>query len=245
MERRDIKQLPVKLRRKNVTIERPPQRRMTNNEPEEAWMAIFLGAGEAKTKDDGYEAKEILLSDEHGDDVEEGTDKEMNPLVNVMGMNLHIDNNEMNLLDEPEAFTPQTIALITNEPESAHLEAIEVYDSGCTKHMTSYHHCLSNFQLIPPKVIGAASQVTFSAIGAGDMIVRTLNGGELTKIKLRDVLYAPNLRCTLISIREIDNARYTITFRGGKCVIQNHEDQVIAQIPKTQGLYHMEHESSA
>ena len=87
--------------------------------------------------------------------------------------------------------------------------------------------------MIPPKVIGAMSQVTFSAIRAGDMIIRTLNGGELTKIKLHDVLYTPNLGCTLISIGKIDNAGYAVTFRGGKCIIQNHEDQVITHIPKT------------
>ena len=81
---------------------------MVNDEPEEAWMAIFLGAGEAETEDDGYEAKEILLPDEHGDDVEEGTDKETNPLVDIMGTNLHVDDNETNLLDESEVFTPQT-----------------------------------------------------------------------------------------------------------------------------------------
>ena len=116
-----------------------------NDKLEEAWMAIFLRAGEAETEDNGYEAKEIPLPDEHGDVDEKSMDKEMNLLVDVMGTNLHVDDNETNLLDEPKAVTPQMIALIVNELESAHLEAIEVYDSGCMKHMMSYHHRLSNF----------------------------------------------------------------------------------------------------
>ena len=97
----------------------------------------------------------------------------MDLLVDDMGKNLLVDDSETNLLDELEMFTHQTIALIANKPGSAHLEAIEVYDSGCTKHMTSYHHCLSNFRSIPLKIIGTVSQGTFSAVGAGDMIIRT------------------------------------------------------------------------
>ena len=147
---------------------------VARNKPEEAWMAIFLGMGEVEVDGaDGIDAEEIPLPDEHGDVAEEDMDEETNLPVDDMGMDLLVDDSETNLLDEPEMFTRQTIALIANKPGSAHLEAIEVYDSRCTKHMTSYRHCLSNFQSIPLKIIGAASQGTFSAVGTGDMIIRT------------------------------------------------------------------------
>ena len=125
-------------------------------------------------------------------------------------MNLHVD-------DTP----PGTMALIANEPQSNYPEAIEIYDSGCTKHMTSYHHCLSNFQSITLKNVGAASQVTFAATGTGDMIIKVPNDGEINEIKLCGVLYAPNLRCTLISIGRIDDTGYSSIFKGGKCIIRN------------------------
>ena len=77
------------------------------------------------------------------------------------------------------------------------------------------------------------------------MIIRTPNGGEFTEITLRDILYAPNLGCTLISIGRIDDTRCTVTFKGGTCFIQNQENQVITQIPKMQGLYRVEHDESS
>ena len=128
---------------------------MARDEPEEAWMAIFLGMGEVEDdRTDGIDAEEIPLPDEHRDVAEEDTDEEtnlpvddmgMNLLVDNMGTNLLVDDDKTNLLGKLEMFAPQTIALIANELGSAHLEAIEVYNSGCTKHVMSYCHHLSNF----------------------------------------------------------------------------------------------------
>ena len=85
--------------------------------PEEAWMAIL---------------HEMSPTDDEGEDGDQYESEEI-PLPNDE-TNLHVD-------DTP----PGTMALITNEPRSDYPEAIEIYDSGCMKHTTSYRHCLSNF----------------------------------------------------------------------------------------------------
>ena len=47
--------------------------------------------------------------------------------------------------------------------------------------------------------------------------------------------------CTLISISQIDQAGYSVAFKDGKCIIRNRKDKIVAQIPKSRGLYRVEH----
>ena len=75
------------------------------------------------------------------------------------------------------------------------------------------------------------------------MIVYAPNSLKPTKICLRNVLYAPNMGCTLISISQIDQAGYSVAFQNGKCVIWNQRDQIVAQIPRSNGLYRVEETS--
>ena len=42
---------------------------------------------------------------------------------------------------------------------------------------------------------------------------------------------------TLISISQINQAGYSIAFQNRKCVICNPKDHIVAQIPKSHGLY--------
>ena len=134
----------------------------------------------------------------------------------------------------------QAFAMPSNGRRTSNSPSAEIYDSGCTRHMTPDRHRLINYRSIAPKSIGAANQELFSAIGEGDMIVYAPNGPTPTKIRLRNVLYAPNMGCTLISISQIDQAGYSVAFQNGKCVIRNPRDQVVTQIPRSNGLYRVE-----
>ena len=144
-------------------------------------------------------------------------------------------------LPEPTETTPEKA--FANPPADRRTNnalTAEILDSGCTRHMTPDRHRLANYREIPPKSICAANQESFSAIGMGDMTIHLPNGATTTQIKLRDVLYAPNMGSTLISVAKIDDAGYSATFASGKCVIRNPQDQIIAQVPKLQSLYRLE-----
>ena len=52
----------------------------------------------------------------------------------------------------------------------------ELYDSGCTKHISPYREDLIDFADIPPKSFRAANKQSFSATGAGKLIVDLPNG---------------------------------------------------------------------
>jgi hypothetical protein len=170
----------------------------------------------------------------------------------VLGTCVIADDIEMELdpltypeeipIPEPTETTPEeALAMPTFEPRTRNSPLIEIYDSGCTRHMTPDCHRLINYRSIPPKHINAANQESFSAIGEGNMKIEVPNGVTSTTIRLRNVLYAPNMGCTLISISQIDQAGYSVAFQDGKCIVRNPKDQVIAQIPKTKGLYRVEH----
>jgi hypothetical protein len=109
-----------------------------------------------------------------------------------------------------ESTIEQALAMPTSQ-QMTHL--VEIYDSGCTRHMTPDRHRLINYRTIPPKPISAANQESFSAIGVGEMMIQAPNGTTATKIRLQNVLYAPNMGCTLISISQIDQARYSVSFQ--------------------------------
>jgi hypothetical protein len=74
------------------------------------------------------------------------------------------------------------------------------------------------------------------------MMIQAPNGTTATKIRLRNVLYAPNMGCTLISISQIDQAGYSVSFQDGKCIVRNPKNKIVAQIPRSKGLYRVEQE---
>ena len=71
------------------------------------------------------------------------------------------------------------------------------------------------------------------AIGMGDLEMDLPN----TKIKFKQAIHSPNMAFTLISISQLDKARYKVTFNKGMCRIMNPKGHVIATIPHSNGLY--------
>jgi gag-polypeptide of LTR copia-type/Zinc knuckle len=134
--------------------------------------------------------------------------------------------------------TPYLATLATPwNMDTTNFASYEIFDSGATHHMTPDWHRLQNYKAIPDHLISAANQQLFSAIGIREMVVHIPNGEEHTAIRLYDVLYAPHMGITLISVGRIDEAGYSTTFNKGKCVIWNSDGKLIGQIPKLQDLY--------
>ena len=83
---------------------------------------------------------------------------------------------ENHSLDNPNPLDAPDVAQVTAElasPEDCcddHIRA-ELYDSGCTKHISPYQDDLINFVDTPPKSFHAANKQSFSATGAGKLIV--------------------------------------------------------------------------
>jgi hypothetical protein len=74
--------------------------------------------------------------------------------------------------------------------------------------------------------------------------IEVLNGpSAVTLILLREALHVPDIGVTVVSIRHIVKAGYTVLFDGSTCKIQNKNAKIVGQIPISQnGLYKVEHE---
>lgn len=96
------------------------------------------------------------------------------------------------------------VALVATEPARPGQYAYvrrELYDSGCTQHISPYLGDFDNFVEIPPKPFRA-------------------DGTDFTQLRLVEVLYSPEVGYTLISIGKLDDHGFSTTFGGGKCVLQ-------------------------
>src|ERR1700678_1505555 len=110
--------------------------------------------------------------------------------------------------------------------------------------MSLYKHKFINFIPIQRKVLTAADGGHFEAIGKGDMHITMPNRKSTTRILLKDVLYAPKMGVTLVSIGKIDTAGYAALFHKSQLRIFSSikEKKLLTQIKMRNGLYRVEHE---
>jgi hypothetical protein len=121
-------------------------------------------------------------------------------------------------------------------------EITYILDTGVSAHMTPHKNLLRDYQIFKmPKCISAANKGIFNGLGVGTMILPEQINGK-NKIILKDMLYAPDIAFTLISIRKCDNAGYKIIFAGQKCIIKNKKGTILLQAPKYHGGYRVDHQ---
>ena len=147
--------------------------------------------------------------------------------------------------EEPNdhAFTTVASFSITDIAESGNpSKRIETYDSGATFHMSPYIDAFTDFEFITPKPISAANNQTFKAIGKGNLRVKIPNGENFTTVTLRDVLYAPSIAFTLISLSRVDKAGYTTVIADGELhLIGRSDNTIIGRTPTRNGLWSVRH----
>ena len=149
-------------------------------------------------------------------------------------------------IDEGDEPITHTFAAITLANIDSTLET-ELYDSGASCHMSPYKHNFINFIPIQTKILTTADGGCFEATGKGDMCVSMPVGKSTTTILLKDVLYAPKMGVTLISIGKIDAAGYVALFHKSQLQIFSpmRGGELLAQIPMVNGLYWVEHQGDA
>ena len=113
-----------------------------------------------------------------------------------------------------------------------------IIDSGASSHFCADRNKFNSFRPIS-QAINAADGRTFQALGVGNVAIELPNGSKITKVILRDVLYAPDVAFTLISMSRIVKAGFAVQFEGPWCEIMEVSPirRVIARIPEVQGLY--------
>ena len=137
-------------------------------------------------------------------------------------------------------------ALVTDGPSKSGQYAFvqaELYDSGCTRHISPYREDFESFTEIPPMSFSAANKQKFNALGKGEMVIDIPNGIEISQLRLTEVLYSPEVGYTLVSIGRLDEKGFSARFSDGKCIIRGPDDECIGMVLKNKrGLYKVEHE---
>jgi transposase InsO family protein len=108
-----------------------------------------------------------------------------------------------------------------------------IVDSGASHHMTSQLEYLSNVKELPnnaPGVVKTASGSCVNVQGVGDLHLSLKSGAH--KVTLPNVLYIPDLDCTLLSLPTILASGGQADFAGDSCNISTSEDP---SVPKLQG----------
>jgi len=108
------------------------------------------------------------------------------------------------------------VSASSNADDTSHTE---VYDSGCTSHISPYQNDLENFIEILLKPFRAANKQNFQAVGKGEMVIDIPNGADISQLRLMEVLYSPEVGYTLVSGGQLNDHGFLATFGGGKCVI--------------------------
>ena len=121
---------------------------------------------------------------------------------------------------------------------------VEIYDSGATNHMTPYRHMLTNYRDISERTVRAAGKTSFAACGMGDMKVLAPNGDSWTRITLSNVLYAPSMSATLVSLGRFDDAKLLMQIGGGFLRVMR-AGATLCAIPKVHGLYRVYHDEAS
>jgi hypothetical protein len=117
--------------------------------------------------------------------------------------NIHSkDNNDCDDLVCWEV-TDHSIALGSSLQVKTHmhyLPEIEVYDLGTTHHFLPYRQHFLNFKNFPPHLAAYAAGDNLSITRIGDLHIEIPNDASKTSILLDNVLYAPNLHFTIVSV---------------------------------------------
>jgi len=127
-----------------------------------------------------------------------------------------------------------------------HHTTTELYNLGALHHMSPFHKQFTNYQPIELLAIVATNKQVFYAIGTGNLWIEVPHGKSSTSIILKDVLYAPEMGHTIVSINHITKACYSVTFEASTCKIKCPDGTVIGTIPaSTNGLYMVKHAYAA
>ena len=199
--------------------------------PKRKWK----GHGKGKSKDkagtadaEGGEPDGVWFAHAAGSDDEEDWLQEVNK-ADLLAICAETDEDE-----EPKS--SYCSALLTGENLQTG-QCMVLFDSGASRHMLSYRDHFLNFKSIVPKAITAADKHTFEAIGKGDLTILIPNGSSTACILLCDVLYAPKMGITLVSIGKLDVAGYAALFCDKWCQIFDSRKKKLGEIPLTSGLY--------
>jgi hypothetical protein len=100
-------------------------------------------------------------------------------------------------------------------------------DSGASMHFTPHKHFFTSYQSIAPFLINVANGSQIEVVGKGHIVVNVMFEGKERKIQIKDVHYAPKIQFNLLSVRQFELNKASITFADNMCTISQNNKAVI------------------
>jgi hypothetical protein len=123
----------------------------------------------------------------------------------------------------------------------------KLYDSSTTHHISPYKADFTSYKaLSPPAYLNTANQQCFPAIGEGNLVIRVPNNGTEHMLTLCNVLHAPAVAYTLMSIGALDEEGYATHIKDSHLEIISPCGERVGLIPCTpHQLYKVVHASDS
>ena len=109
-------------------------------------------------------------------------------------------------------------------------------NSGASDVYSPEHKKFANYKSIDKDITTADGQ-KLKAIGMGDLTIDLPNGTCQTMTIFKDIVHAPSMAFTLISISKLDKANFKVLFQNCLHTIIDPNSKTIAKIPHSKGLY--------
>jgi hypothetical protein len=109
---------------------------------------------------------------------------------------------------------------------------LTIFDSGASEHMTPRCDLLTDYRDVPEIAIRAANNSTFAGVGRGTLRIELdTTSGRKKVLLLPDVIYAPGMGATLVSLSKLDSDGLTIRVHAGTMRIYGHNGRLAGTIP--------------
>lgn len=149
--------------------------------------------------------------------------KEMKKLYSMANAQYAMEQSWAAYTKAPQAF---------RDPEDMD-ELLWAVDSGASRHMTYCRDAFTKFSVLSkPILIQTASGAELQAVGQGTVLLKVLRNGNISLVALNEVLYAPGLAGSLISVSQLQNKGITIrttTGKGSKRLLIERESKLLGE----------------
>ena len=114
-----------------------------------------------------------------------------------------------------------------------------IIDSGASCHMTWEKELFHEYKELSGSTVKLGDGRTVEAMGEGTVKVSVYRG-KLHTLSMKNVLHVPELSCNLMSVRQITDRRFHITFKNDRCQIKSVGGVIVGSGIKRGNLYVME-----
>lgn len=128
----------------------------------------------------------------------------------------YVDRNERKNEDKSVCFMGQVINDEYRKMKTNEMLTFFV-DSGCTDHMVNQKQYFCDLVMLenPIKVAVAKDKEFLLAVGIGNIVAYSIVKNQRLKCTIKNVLYVPNLRKNLLSVKKLEMSNMKVIFENG------------------------------